>query len=162
VIDRLTVARRTPHSSRALLLASCPCEGVDEFARFEFRRIYDYGFAGLAELADVICLKILILHEQDSRPFPFADRTEFYIANDGIERRLVQVFCEFGLIDNSDGADRLRQDLHLRVGERRPKSERVDAGAGGPLLILVKNIFDAGKFHRGFRHVVFIDNDAVK
>src|ERR1700690_4385156 len=98
-------------------------------ARFQFGRVDNDLLAGLLELLDVRTNNVLILHQQNSRLGPFALRREADIADDSLERFLVNVFGELTVIEASHRFDRLLENLHFRVGEgRNVDAKRGDAG----------------------------------
>src|SRR5215813_7401284 len=113
----------------------CLGDRVDQIARPELRRIKDHRFTGLTKLVDIVALDALVLNVKDARFLPFAERAEFDVADDCLELGLVEIICELALVETADRRNGLSEDLHLRVGERRPKSERVSAGRSCALLI---------------------------
>jgi len=86
-------------------------EGLDQFARLELLRIDDDGLAGLAELIDVVPLDVLVLNIKDPRLFPFAERAELHLADDGVEARIVQIRSELALVGAACCGDRLAENL---------------------------------------------------
>src|SRR5947199_5248949 len=90
---------------------------IDQVSRFELRRIEDDGRARLAELLEVVGPDVLVLDEEDARLLPFPQRSELHVADDRLECGGVQVVGNPALIDAADGIHRLREDLHLRIGE---------------------------------------------
>src|SRR5689334_14652173 len=107
---------------------------VDKLSRLELGWVHDHGLSRLTELIDVVAADVLVLDIEDARLLPFTERAEFHVPDDGLERGLVQVVRDLRLIDCADRANRLRQDLQLRIPERRPESDWVDATAAGALL----------------------------
>src|SRR5437763_3812227 len=105
-------------------------EWMDQLSGFEFGRIKNHGFAGLTELVDVVALDVLILDVENSGLLPLTERTEFHVANDGLELRLVQMIGKLALVEAADRGHRLSQDLHFGIREWRPKAERIGAGRG--------------------------------
>ena len=132
-------------------------------ARFQFGRVDNDLFAGLLELLDVGADDVLILHQQNARFGPFALRREADIADDGLERLLVNVFGELAVIEAAHRFDRLLEDLHFRVGEgRNVDAERVDAGGLGPVAIETQQLLNSGEVHRRFGHVQVVTDDIVQ
>ena len=93
--------------------------------------------AGLLELLEVAVLDVLELDHQHARGRPLAVLAELDRADDGVELGVADVVGELLLVEAADRLDRLAQDLHVGVGERRQVvAERIDALALGARLVL--------------------------
>ena len=86
----------------------------------------------VAELIEVVRLRVLDLGPDHARLRPFAVLAEREIAGHGLEARLVHVVGELVVVEALGLGHRLRQDLAGRIGERPPgEAQRIDAGGRG-------------------------------
>src|ERR1700674_383069 len=93
--------------------------------------------SGFSELLDVVTFDILILYGDDARGFPFSILAELDVADDCLERGLVQIFGHLSVVETTDRRDGLLENLHLRIGEWRDvQAEHIDTSGGGARLVL--------------------------
>ena len=138
-------------------------ERIFEGAGFERRRIEDHLLARQLELIDAVALDSLILHEQNARVRLLAGRAKPHVAGNRLERRLVQVVGQKFLVEALGGLDRLRDDLHARIGKRRSiEAQRVGALARGAALIAGEEVLDARELQGRLGHVGIEARDAVE
>src|SRR6185295_8361232 len=126
-------------------------------------RIDDHLLVASHVLLQAGALNVLELHHDHPRVGPFAEFVEADIADDRLERVLVEIVGELVVVERACRLDRLLQDLHRGVSERRLiETERVDAGVFRPRLILLQEILDAGKTHLRARNEEVVVHDTVE
>src|ERR1700683_251784 len=86
-------------------------ERINHVACLVFGRIDPDELVRTLELRDVVVADMPELSHQDARLFPFAARTEFHVADHGLEIRGMDIRAELGAIETFGCLDRLAENL---------------------------------------------------
>jgi hypothetical protein len=111
---------------------------IDHLTAFELRRIDDHFRLRIAEVVDAVALDVLELGGERPLLCPLAERSEFDLADDSLERGLVHVGRERIVVEALGRGGRLAE--HLQVGispHRHVIAERIGAGGRGAFLIFL-------------------------
>src|SRR6516225_11776314 len=141
-----------PNRSRATAAVICmealPCERIFQIAILVRGRVDDHLLVAAHELLQAAALNVLELHHDGSRGRPFAELIELDLPDDGAKRGVVDVPGKLAVIEAAGRRDRLLQDLHGGVCERRLiEPERIDPGFLRLRLKLLEKLVDARKVH---------------
>src|SRR5438128_2199200 len=99
-------------------------------------------------LVEAVALNILKLNENGARLRPFPKLVESDRSDNGAEFIVVNVIGKLIVIEAARCLDRLLENLHCRIGERRlVEAERIDARFLGLALVLLEKFLNAGEIH---------------
>src|SRR4029079_1426713 len=149
-------------SSSLALFLPCVAIRIDQSAGLGFRRPHDRLCLAVAELIEIVGLRVLDLGPGHARLRPLSVLTEGEIAGHGLEACFVHVGGELVVVETLGFRHGLGQHLAGGIGERSPgEAKRVDAGGRGLGAVAPEEVGRARNFRSVARSEVLAGDQAV-